>query len=136
MKKCHNCAICPFVQESHSAKATATNFKMNINCSVDCSTRNIIYLLGCRKCPQQYIGETERSLKERFSEHKGYVNTKNMTKATGIHFNEKGHKISDMQISILEKVFNQDPQFRKQRERMYIQKFNTKYKGLNKNDGG
>ena len=59
-----------------------------------------------------------------------------MTKATGIHFNEKGHKISDMQISILEKVFNQDPQFRKQRERMYIQKFNTKYKGLNKNDGG
>ena len=75
MKKCHNCAICPFVQESHSAKATATNFKMNINCSVDCSTRNIIYLLGCRKCPQQYIGETEHSLKERFSEHKGYVNT-------------------------------------------------------------
>ena len=59
-----------------------------------------------------------------------------MTKATGIHFNEKGHRISDMQISILEKVFNQDPQFRKQRERMYIQKFNTKYKGLNKNDGG
>ena len=92
--------------------------------------------MRCRKCPQQYIGETERSLKERFSEHKGYVNTKNMTKATGIHFNEKGHKISDMQISILEKVFNEDPQFRKQRERMYIQKFNTKYKGLNKNDGG
>ena len=59
-----------------------------------------------------------------------------MTKATGIHFNEKGHSISDMQISILEKLFNQDPQFRKQRERMYIQKFNTKYKGLNKNDGG
>ena len=136
MKKCNNCAICPFVVESHSTKANATNFKMNINYSVDCSTRNIIYLLGCRKCPQQYIGETGRSLKERFSEHKGYVNTKNMTKSTGIHFNQKGHSVSDMQISILEKVFDQDPQFRKQRERMYIQKFNTRYKGLNKINGG
>ena len=59
-----------------------------------------------------------------------------MTKSTGIHFNQKGHSVSDMQISILEKVFNQDPQFRKQRERMYIQKFNTRYKGLNKINGG
>ena len=136
MKKCHNCAICPFVLESPFAKATATNFKININKSVDCSTKNIIYLLGCRKCPQQYIGETERSLRERFSEHKGYVNTQNMTKATGIHFNKKGHSISDMQISIVEKVLNQDPQFRKQREKMYIQKFNSNYKGLNKSNGG
>ena len=53
-----------------------------------------------------------------------------MTKSTGIHFNQKGHSVSDMQISILEKVFNQDPQFRKQRERIYIQKFNTRYKEL------
>ena len=88
---------------------------------IDCSTRKIMYLLGCRKFPRQYIGETERSLRERFSEHKGYVNTKNMTKSTGIHLNEKGHSISDMQISILEKAFNQDLQLRKQRERMYIQ---------------
>ena len=136
MKKCHKCAICPFVLESPLAKATATNFKININYSVDCSTKNIIYLLGCRKCPQQYIGETERSLRERFTEHKGYVNTKNLTKATGIYFNEKGPNISDMQISIIEKVLNQDPQFRKQREKMFIQKFNSNYKGLNKSNGG
>ena len=66
---------------------------------IDCSTRKIMYLLGCRKFPRQYIGETERSLRERFSEHKGYVNTRNMTKSTGIHLNEKGHSISDMQRS-------------------------------------
>ena len=136
MKKCHNCAICPFVLESHSAKATATNFKININYSVDCSTRNIIYLLGCRKCPQQYIGETERTLKERFSEHKGYVNTNNQSKATGVHFNTKGHSVANMEITIIEKIFSQDPMFRKQRERFYIQKFNTRYKGLNRMNGG
>ena len=67
---------------------------------------------------QQYIGETERALKERFSEHKGYVNTNNQSKASGAHFNSKGHTISDMQITILEKVFNQDSQYRKQRQKI------------------
>ena len=93
-------------------------------------------MLGCKRCPEQYIGETERSLRERFSEHKGYVTNKNLTKATGSHFNERGHSVSDMEITILEKVFSDNPQFRKQREKMYINKFNTRYRGLNRMNGG
>ena len=92
--------------------------------------------MGCRKCPQQYIGETERTLKERFSEHKGYVNTNNQSKATGVHFNTKGHSVADMEITVIQKIFSQDPMFRKQREKFYIQKFNTRYKGLNRMNGG
>ena len=75
-------------------------------------------------------------LRERFSEHRGYVNTKNLSKTTGAHFNEKGHSISDMEITVIEKLFSEDPQFRKQREKMFIQKFNTRYRGLNKMNGG
>ena len=86
--------------------------------------------------PEQYIGETGRSIKERFLEHKGYVSNKMLTKATGAHFNQRGHSISDMQITIIEKVFNPDPQFWKQREKMFINKFNTRYKGINKSSGG
>ena len=86
--------------------------------------------------PAIHCGESQRSIKERFLEHKGYVNNKNLSKATGSHFNQKGHKISDMEITILEKIFNPDPQFRKQREKMYINKFNTKYKGINRSNGG
>ena len=59
-----------------------------------------------------------------------------LTKATGAHFNQRGHSISDMQITIIEKVFNPDPQFWKQREKMFINKFNTRYKGINKSSGG
>ena len=51
------------------------------------------------------------------------------TKATGHNFNEKGQSVSDMEITILEKVFNFNPQFRKQREKMWINKFKTRYKG-------
>ena len=136
MKKCLNCVICPFVKEGKVVKSTANNYTVEINSSVDCSSKNVIYLLGCKKCPQQYIGESERSLKERFSEHKGYVNNKTYTKATGLHFNQKGHSVSDMEVTILEKVYNTDLRFRKQREKMFIQKFKTKYKGLNRMNGG
>ena len=136
MKKCNKCGVCSFVKEGSVVKANSTNYKIDINCSVDCSTKNVIYMLGCRKCPQQYIGETERMLKERFLEHRSYVSTNNQTKSTGAHFTSKGHSISDMEIIIVEKMFNQDPQYRKQREKLYIQKFNTKYKGLNRINGG
>ena len=53
-------------------------------------------------------------------------------KATGEHYNLPGHQMADMQVIILEKIFNTDPQFRKTREKMWIERFNTKYKGLNK----
>ena len=80
----------------------------------------------------QYIGESERSLQERFREHKACVVNKHLKKATGAHYNTPGHSVSDMQVSILEKVHNTDPLIRKEREELLIRKFNTKYKGLNK----
>ena len=64
------------------------------------------------------------------------MNKKNLSKTTGAHFNEKGHSVSDMEITIIEKLFIGDPQFRKQREKMYIKKFNTRYRRLNKMNGG
>ena len=136
MKKCLNCAVCPFIKEGQKVEATQSKFKVDINVSANCLTTNCIYMLGCKKCPQQYIGETDRCLKERFSEHKGYVNNNMLTKATGAHFNQAGHRISDMEITVIEKIFNPDPQFRKQREKMFINKFNTKYKGINRSSGG
>ena len=80
----------------------------------------------------KYVGETDRKMKERFAEHQGYVRNKNLSKATGEHFNLPAHKLSDMRIRILEQIFNKDQFYRKKREHMYINKFNTKLKGLNK----
>ena len=68
----------------------------------------------------------------RFSEHKGYVNNQLLQKTTGYNFSLPGYSINYMQVTILEKVFNGDAQFRKTREKMCIHDFNTKYKGLNR----
>ena len=116
--------------------STNNNYRIEINTSVNCSNNNVVYMVGCKKCTQQYIGETERSVRERFREHRGYVTANMKNKATGQHFNEPGHSISDMTITVIEKIFNKDPRYRKQREKMFINKFNTRYKGLNKMSGG
>ena len=94
------------------------------------------YLIQCKKCPQQYIGESEIKRRDRFLKYKGYVNNKNTSKTTGVHFNLKGLCSSDIEITIIVNIFNRDPLFRKQREKMFIQKFNTRYRGLNKLNGG
>ena len=81
-----------------------------------CESKNIVYLIQCEKCKNRYIGESERSLKERISEHKGYIKNNHQDKATGAHFNQKGHTLEHM----------------KERERFFIQKFNTYHQGMNR----
>ena len=63
---------------------------------------------------------------------KGYVNNEHFNQATGAHFNIKGHSVSDMEISVVEKIFSYQEAVRKERESMFIKKFNSKHKGLNK----
>ena len=76
--------------------------------------------------------KTKRILKFRLADHRGYVNNQDYTTATGEHFNSPGHSLSDLSITILERVKSNDDLYRKEREKYHIRKFNTYYKGLNK----
>ena len=132
MKKCNNCPICPFVKPGQTLKSAQSKFSLEIKTSVNCQTKNLIYLINCKKCPTQYVGETNRTLQDRFSEHLGYIKNKHTNKITGAHFNSAGHRQSDMEVSIIEKIHSISDQYRKQREKMFIARFNTKYRGMNK----
>ena len=132
MKKCLRCPICPFVMEGKAVKSTATTACVEINSAVTCQTSNIIYCITCNKCKEQYVGTSERTLQKRFSEHRDYVKGEHLDKATGWHFNKKGHSVSDMKVSILEKVFSSDETLRLERESHFIKMFNSFYKGINK----
>ena len=64
-----------------------------------------------------------------------YVANKMLHKATGEHFNKPGHKISDMLMTIIEKVHSDDPMVLSVREEHWIKRGNTKYRGINRNKG-
>ena len=97
-----------------------------------CDTLNICYIIECKKCNQQYIGETHDTAKKRFLQHRGYVRRKEMDWAKGQHFNLPGHAMADITISVLERIRQTDPAYRKQRESDYIEQFETKRKGINR----
>ena len=118
-------------------KLNATGVKVEINDAVTCDSKNYIYCITCRKdrCRLQYIGKSVVNFRTRMSQHRNYVANKMLHKATGEHFNKPGHKISDMLMTIIEKVHSDDPMVLSVREEHWIKRGNTKYRGINRNKG-
>ena len=79
-----------------------------------------------------FIGESKRALKYRLADHRGYVNNQHIDKATGAHFNQPGHDLSNLTVTIIEKQRTENETYRKEREKYFINKFNTNYQGMNK----
>ena len=125
MKRCgKDCSACPYIREVKSLNINTNEWK--INQKFNCEISNCIYLIECMKehCNMKYVGETKRIIKFRLAEHRAYVNN-NVDTATGEHFNLPGHTLSDLRITMLEKVRSNDDMYRKERERYFIGKFNT-----------
>jgi hypothetical protein len=136
MKKCpKNCLACPYVKERKEIQTT--NFKWKINQPMNCQNSNVVYMIECSidRCKMRYIGETERSMKDRLMEHLGHIRRKETNQPIGNHFNLPGHSQDNVTISILERVKVNNILYRQEREKYLIKKFNTFYSGMNKSPG-
>ena len=132
MHKCNKakCNICPFVRVTKEAKATKIKKTVPLSREYNCQTKNLVYLVTCTKCGEQYVGETKHTLAHRGNQHLGYIRN-NEDKATGRHFNKPGHKIEHFTIQVLESINTSDAMYRKNRESLFIQQFDLKRKGMN-----
>ena len=134
MAKCGEaCTACPFVKEGKNIRIDENNI-WKIERSVNCNTFNCIYMIECDKdrCRERYIGQTGRLVKNRIADHRGYTSNQVLSTATGAHFNLPGHSLANMKFTVIEQVkFNSEP-YRREREFYHINKFNTFYRGLNR----
>ena len=130
VKKCNqnNCTSCPFIREGRNITINGTQNNM------DCNSYDDVYEIFCKieNCQQEYFGETKRMLKFCLADHCGYVVNKDTTTATGKHFNLPGHCLSDLSISIIERVRQNYTIYRKEREEFHIRRFDTLHRGLNR----
>ena len=80
-KKCGSgmCRACPYMEECDffSSNSTGQRYRpKNSNGGfLDCRSENIVYLIFCRVCHFQYVGETVNCLQTRFSQHKSNINS-------------------------------------------------------------
>ena len=54
--------------------------------SFTCKTRNLIYLIQCRKCGLQCVGETANPFHIRMNGHRSDINTRKTDKPVAPHF--------------------------------------------------
>lgn len=91
--KCNHprCLNCQLLQEDQTKYTfSATKEERRINGTLNCKSENLIYLIECKKCTKQYIGERKPQLHERFGEHRRSIqNHHQLIKPTLIftHFN-------------------------------------------------
>ena len=107
------------------------NKKFNVKGKVNCKSSNVVYLITCRKCEIQYVGETGRTLKDRMSDHRSAVKLKKNT-PIGLHFNQDNHSLLDLKMTGIEIMQNNNEIDRKNKERFWQRTLGTEFpKGLN-----
>ena len=127
------CVTCKeHLEESGTFSSGITGETFTIREHVTCESSNIVYLLGCRKCPGvQYVGETQNALSTRFYTHRSHINKNTGTHVTR-HFNTADHSLQDVKVTVIERVFRRSKRARLARESFWIKKLSTLWpQGLN-----
>ena len=116
-----DCVTCQeHILESDSFKSHTTGAHHKIRDHITCTTSNIIYLISCRICGIQYIGETKNSLKKRLYGHRSTFKTQKIDTHVGQHFNLPNHSISDMILQGIEAFASRRESVCLSRENMWI----------------
>ena len=68
----HGCLTCPHIDNERTNYTFSNAGKVwEIKRQMTCKSTSLIYMTECKRCKKQYIGETKRTLRERFTaEHR------------------------------------------------------------------
>lgn len=103
--KSSHCRACRYVTAATEFTSTTNNKTFKIHGALNCTSSNVIYLVTCKKCQKQYVGETGMPLRDRINNHLSCIRLQKAT-PIGLHFNSKGHSITDFTILPIERIRN------------------------------
>ena len=117
-----DCIDCQYFQNrGHRFRSTATKRSHKMRQNVNCNSRNVIYLVTCRQCYMQGVGETE-NFKKRTSNYRSCINNGRITCNIDRHFVEgEDHSIADFDIQIICQLEN--PPRNKKSRRIRLKQF-------------
>ena len=130
-RKCPRCITCAHSENKVKLTCKAIGQSLQISQDITCKDCRVVYVIVCRQTGLWYIGKTAQSLMDRGRQHIQAVqslcppNNKLYT-----HFTTQGRSHADMAFFAVERVHGDDFVLAA-RERYYIDKFQTIYKGLN-----
>jgi hypothetical protein len=126
--KCYTCIL--HASKTNQFYSTHYNSYYDINDTIYCSSKNLVYLITCKKCKLQYVGETSRQLRDRMNDHRSAIKL-NKNTPIGLHFNLPEHTPLDLTVTPIELIKEFDPRkshsLRLKREHYWQQKLGTTY---------
>ena len=132
-----NCLCCSALNRDPILVSTVTRKRFSVvsqQSSLSCDSTGLVYLITCAECDVQYVGQTSRSLKARFREHRNSV-LKNENSFLYKHFTHAAHSVADLKIQIVETVIANTQNLRSQlleKEDNWLKVLNTSFPyGLN-----
>jgi hypothetical protein len=103
----------------------------HIKKSFTCVSTHVIYAIGCKRHPNVlYIGETERRLADRFTEHRRDIYLRDVSKPVPQHFTTDDHTLDDVTVTALTQVHNKRDR-RTTEQRIIFQLGTLKPNGMN-----
>ena len=121
--------ICLNIQETDTFTSTTTGESFKINHKLNCDNNCLIYLLTCKCCGKQYVGETTDEFRLRWNNYKSN-DRKNARNETCMqehlfeHFKSEDHSgfLGNVSITLIDKTDGKDP---KRRENYWMRTLKT-----------
>ena len=115
------------VLPGHKSKTErwTSHYRPLLQTTATCKMKNLVYLIECRRCKKQYVGETENALHIRLNGHRSDIRHNRAEKPVGAHFNLPEHSIEDLTILVVEKIQFDDTDLRRHRESYWIHKIHS-----------
>ena len=112
------CKACSALMTTDTFTSHCTGKTYIPRTAATCKSRDVVYLIQCRRCGLQYVGETEQALNERLNSHGSDINRKSKDKPVAVHFNLPGHCTADLQVMVIDQLRGDDTVLRKIRGEM------------------
>ena len=81
----------------------------------NCTSENVIYLITCKKCNAQYVGQTHQKVSKRMNSHRfDILHYPESITNVSVHFNENGHSVDNFSFTPIDKVENEWPHLLKE----------------------
>ena len=78
VKTCHRalCSTCPILLSYHTISSSVTQQPFHLTDTFTCSSTNLIYVIICSKCSKMYVGQTTKTIRNRFRHHRAAAKEK------------------------------------------------------------
>ena len=120
------CKTCPILRTTNIFVSKATGERFAIKMHASCKTNNIVYLIECRRCGLQYVGESGQPLHKRMNSHRYDITHGRIEESpVAAHFRSDGHSESDLSVCVIDRLWTEDTIRRKNRESRWIRTLGT-----------